>query len=107
MTSGRVADPVERQLVQAAVVRMRARIMALVFGMVGGTGLFAATLWLVIQGGPNVGMHLGLLRNYFPGYAVTWWGSLLGFVYGALAGGIVGYSVAWIYNRISERRQDA
>ena len=93
----------ERQLVQAAIVRLRARVMALVFGMVGGAGLSAATLWLVIRGGPNVGRHLRLLANYFPGYEVSWLGGLIGFGYGALVGGLIGWTIAVLYNRIAQR----
>lgn len=77
--------------------------MAIVFGMVGGVGLFLATVWLLIKGGDPVGPTLGLLGNYFPGYAVTWPGALIGFVYGALVGGIAGWSTAWIYNRVASR----
>jgi len=97
----------ETALIQRAVVRMRARIMAVVFGMLGGTGLFVATVWLLVRGGPRVGLHLGLLRNYFPGYEVTWLGSVVGFFYGALLGAALGYSLAWIYNRIADRRHPA
>ena len=60
----------ERQRIESAVARLRAGILAIVFGMVGGTGLFVATAWLLIKGGPNVGATLGLLGNYLPGYAV-------------------------------------
>lgn len=89
----------ERELVQAAIVRLRARVMAVTFGLAGGTALLLATLWLVIRDGPDVGKHLSLLANYFPGYEVTWIGSLLGFGYGALTGAVIGWSIASIYNR--------
>lgn len=94
----------ERELVQAAIVRLRARVMAVAFGLAGGTGLLVATLWLVIRGGPNVGQHLNLLANYFPGYAVTWTGGLIGFGYGALTGAVIGWSIASIYNRLVDGR---
>jgi hypothetical protein len=71
--------------------------------MVGGFGLFLATLWLVVKGGPNVGQNLGLLRAYYPGYTVTWAGSLVGFFYGALTGGVLGWCVAWLYNVLASR----
>jgi hypothetical protein len=93
----------EERLIESAIARMRAGIMALVFAMVGGTGLFLATAWLLVRGGTNVGQTLGLLGHYFPGYTVTWVGSLVGLVYGAAVGAIVGGSVAWIYNRIAAR----
>lgn len=88
----------------AAVARLRAGIMATVFGMVGGAGLFLATIWLVIRGGPNVGKHLGLLVNYFPGYSVTWKGAVIGILYGALIGALVGWLVSWVYNSVADRR---
>ena len=95
---------IELEILNKAVARLRAGIMATVFAMVGGTGLFLATIWLVIKGGPNTGQHLSLLQNYFVGYSVTWGGSLIGFLYGALTGGIIGWLIAWIYNRIVDLR---
>jgi hypothetical protein len=94
----------EWQQLHAAVARLRAGIMAIVFGMVGGVGLFLATIWLVIRGGPNVGKHLGLLVNYFPGYSVTWKGAVIGIVYGTLIGALVGWLVSWVYNLVAARR---
>ena len=95
----------EEPLIRKSLARLRAGIMAMVFGMMGGTALFVATLWLVIRDGPNVGQHLGLLRYYFPGFTVTWPGAFLGFFYGMLAGAMIGGSLAWIYNRVAAWRQ--
>jgi hypothetical protein len=94
----------ELVLVARAMARLRAGIVAIVTGMVAGVALLAATLWLVIKGGPNVGQHLGLLRAYYPGYSVTWTGSLVGFVYGALTGAVLGWCVAWLYNLLADWR---
>jgi hypothetical protein len=93
-------------LVARTVARLRAAIVAVVTAMVAGFGLFAATLWLVIKGGPNVGQHLGLLRAYYPGYSVTWTGSLVGFFYGALTGALLGWCVAWLYNILASWRAE-
>lgn len=93
----------ERQLIQAAIARLRAGIMAIVFGMLGGVGLFLATAWLLIRGGTEVGPTLGLLANYFPGYEVTWPGALIGLLYGAVVGGIAGWTLALLYNRLVRR----
>ena len=103
MTAGKDTGALARELVGAAIVRLRARVMALVFAAVSGTGLFVATAWLVARGGENVGSHLGLLSNYFPGYSVTWPGAIVGALYGAVLGGIVGWAMAWIYNRVAAR----
>jgi len=101
-----VAVESERALIRAAVVRMRARIMSIVFGMLGGTGVFVATAWLLLRGGEDVGKNLSLLRHYFPGYTVTWPGAFVGFFWGALFAAAVGFAVAWIYNQVVERRVD-
>lgn len=94
----------EDELLKIAVIRLRSRVLAMVSAMLGGTGLFVATAWLVLRGGHNVGLHLGLLGNYLPGYTVTWPGAFLGFLYGALIGAVLGWSVAQIYNRVAEYR---
>ena len=93
-----MAGPREEQLISQAIARLRAGALAIVCGLLAGTLLFIATLWLVILGGDQVGPHLGLLANFLPGYRVSWGGAALGFVYGLLIGGIAGWSTAWIYN---------
>jgi hypothetical protein len=94
----------ELELVTRTIVRLRAGIVAVVTAMVAGFGLFAATLWLVIKGGPNVGQNLGLLSAYYPGYSVTWAGSLVGFFYGAVTGALLGWCVGWMYNILAGLR---
>jgi hypothetical protein len=91
-------------LIDHAIAQLRASVMAVVFGLTSATGLFIATAWLVIRGGPQVGLTLGLLRHYLPGYTVTWPGAFIGFFYAALIGGAVGWVVAFIYNQIVARR---
>lgn len=98
------ATELEKKLIQRAVARLRAGVVAIAFGMVAGTGLFVATIWLVVRGGLAVGAHLGLLSNYFPGYSVTWFGAIMGFVYGALVGAVVGWVIGWVYNWMVEVR---
>ena len=97
-------EKLEQKLIRTAIVRLRSRVMAIVFGMVGGTGIFVATVWLLARRGDDVGLHLGLLNNFFPGYSVTWPGAFLGFFYGALSGAIIGWSVAWVYNQVVDER---
>jgi hypothetical protein len=94
----------ELELLRKSIARLRASVVAVVFGLTAGTGLFIATAWLIIRGGEEVGLHLSLLNNYFPGYSVTWPGSFIGFFYGALTGAVAGWSVGWIYNEIVDRR---
>lgn len=86
--------------VSHSVARIKAGVLALIFGFFGGAGLFAATAVLLIKGGTDVGKHLELLGHYFPGYHVSWGGAFVGMFYGALLGGLVGWVVGMIYNRI-------
>jgi hypothetical protein len=97
------ADRELERLLQA-VVEINNRILGLVLGVVSGTGLFATTLWLVVKGGPVVGPHLSLLAQFFPGYSVTYSGSVVGLVYGFIVGYVGGWSVAWLYNRFVSMR---
>ena len=76
-------------------------MVGVAFGLAAGLILFLATLFLVIKGGQNVGAHLGLLRQFFPGYTVTFAGSFVGFAYAFVTGFVVGWLVGWLYNRVA------
>lgn len=84
-------DPKAREEeISRSVAKMQAGVLALVCGLIGGLGLFIATVWLLLKGGTQVGQHLQLLSQYYQGYSVTWKGSIVGFFYGALTGGVMG-----------------
>jgi len=68
-----------------------------------GGGLFRATVFLVIRGGPTVGQHLALLSVFFPGYQVTWLGAFIGFVYAFVFGYALGRVIGSVYNRLAFR----
>ena len=92
------------EIVRARAVRLSATMQGLVTGLVAGLGLFVATNWLVLKGGPMVGPHLALLGQFFIGYTVTFVGSLIGFAYAFVTGYVLGYAVARIYNWVLDRR---
>ena len=91
--------------IRRAIARIRTNALAAVCALIGGLGLFAMTVWLLIKGGPHVGKNLQLLSNYFIGYTVTWRGSVVGLFYGALFGGASGWAVGTIYNSIVNIRE--
>lgn len=93
-------DPKAREEISRAVAKMQAGVLAVACALIGGLGLFIMTVWLLLEGGPQVGPHLQLLSIYFIGYSVTWTGSFVGFFYGALAGGILGWTIGFIYNKV-------
>src|SRR5437016_12679833 len=82
------------------VIRLEAAVQGLVAGLVSALVVFIATNVLVLKGGPVVGPHLALLAQFFPGYRVTFAGSLVGFAWAFLYGFAAGYLVSLLYNRI-------
>jgi len=93
------------QMVLARALHLNASVQGIVIGLVAGLGIFVATNWLVLKGGDVVGPHLALLGQFFPGYSVTFGGSLIGFCYGFAGGYVVGYVVARVYNWVAQRRE--
>jgi hypothetical protein len=90
--------------VESYLLRLNGRAWGVACGLLFGLGLFAATNFLLIVGGPNVGQHLNLLSVYFPGYAVTFVGSLIGFVYAFVVGYATGRIVSGVYNFAARTR---
>ena len=87
--------------------------LGLSIGTVAGMLLFLATLVIVLKGGPVVGPTLGLLNQYFPGYTVTFSGSIVGFIYAFVSGFTVGWGFAmlrniivFLYTALIERRAE-
>jgi hypothetical protein len=94
---------IKQEELERAIRKLNERAWGIAGGVLLGGGLFLATIILVLKGGANVGQHLQLLANYFPGYRVTVPGSFVGFVYGFVTGYAIGRLVGFIYNRGSGR----
>jgi hypothetical protein len=93
-----------KSLVRVRIVRLSARVTGTVCGLIGGFGLFLATNYLIIKGGRVVGPHLALLGQVFPGYRVTFVGSLIGLAYAFFTCWILGFAGALLYNAIASRK---
>jgi hypothetical protein len=100
-----MADDKRQATLQDAVfvqlLYLNARVQGVVVGLLFGFAIFIATNWLVLKGGQVVGPHLALLGQFFIGYRVSFFGSLIGFAYGFATGYIVGYLGARLYNAIA------
>ena len=99
-------------IVLTRLLRLNATVQGLATGIVIGLIIFLATNWLIIKGGdigpvgePIIGPHLALLGEYFIGYRVTFFGSLVGFAYGFASGFAAGYLISIIYNWLVERKE--
>ena len=89
----------------ARVLRMNGVVMGIVLGLLAGAALFLLTIILVLKGGDVVGPHLALIGQVFPGYRVTFLGSLIGFAYAFVCGYIIGLVGAKLYNAVVDWRQ--
>jgi hypothetical protein len=92
-------------LVSVKLQRLEAKIVGIICGTLAGLVVFIATNWLVLKGGERVGPHLALLRQYFIGYKVTFFGSFVGFAYAFVCGFLAGYCFARMYNWLASRRE--
>ena len=97
----------EEEKLLSEIVKLDSTIFGMICGIIIGLIIFIATNWLILAGGyktPDgkiiVGPHLQLLSHFFIGYKVTFWGSIIGFVYGFASGSIIGTLIAWLYNKI-------
>ncbi len=101
-----MTDPLsreEQQIVASVITQAHEQSWGIAVGLLFGLGLLVATVVLVVKGGDEVGPHLSLLGAYFPGYSVTYVGSLVGFVYMFVIGYGIGRSVVTLYNRLAAR----
>lgn len=87
--------------VRSTLLRLNARAWGIAVALLLGGGLFVATNILVVRGGVDRGQHLELLSNFFPGYHVTFVGSLIGFVYAFVLGYALGRIIGEVYNRLA------
>lgn len=93
-------DSSAEALIVEALSKLDAVALGVSLGMLFGIGIFLATNLLVLKGGEVVGPNLGLLSQYFIGYEVTFWGSLIGFAYGLMSGFVLGFLIATLRNFI-------
>ena len=86
------------KLIIQGLAKLHKMALGIALGALFGGALFAATVFLLIKGGPHVGPNLGLLSQYFIGYSVSWAGSFVGLFYGFIFGFILGWLIALLRN---------
>ena len=105
MNSNTVTDTVDdiaeiknSELLHAAV-KMNTLLLALVFGSMGGIGLYAITYMSLLRGLPDPGAYLNLLGIFLPGYSVSHAGAFIGLLWGAVIGAVLAAIFYRIYAR--------
>ena len=93
----------EHALLGQYLTRLDGRAWGFALGLIAGIGLFCATNILVLKGGDDMGQHLALLSQFFPGYSVSFLGSIIGFVYALFCGYITGRVICAFYNFAARR----
>ncbi|MGD0499163.1 MAG: hypothetical protein ABSC23_12080 [Bryobacteraceae bacterium] len=79
---------------------MNGKAFSLAAGILWGFLLFVFTL---IETARGAGRGLAHLSAVYPGYAVTYLGSVIGLVYGFVSAAIVGLVFCWLYARLSPK----
>jgi hypothetical protein len=79
-------------------IQMNVKAFAVAAGILWGFLLFAVTL---LEAARGEGHTLSLLVALYPGYSVTYLGSVIGLVYGLISGALVGAAFCWLYNRFA------
>ena len=70
--------------------------IALTFGILWGTGLFFLTWWIIFLEGASGDSTL--IGRFYIGYNISPSGSIIGFLWGFLDGGVCGLFFGWLYN---------
>jgi hypothetical protein len=75
---------------------MNLKASAIATGILCGLLVFALTLLEVARGSGHVLIRLGVV---YPGYSVTYLGSVVGLIYGLVSGALLGAAFCWLYNK--------
>lgn len=82
---------------------LHVRAFGLAVGVVWGLVILGVSLLVTLKG--TGGEHLSRLGLLYPGYRVTYLGSVIGFVWSVIYGFVAGALLAWVYNRLSGARR--
>ena len=94
-------EAADKAVLMAGFARMDVLGLTAAMACLGASALFLLTAVLLLKGAPegqHIGTHLNVLGNYFPGYHVTWPGSVAGAFYGAVTGALLGFAWSVLWN---------
>lgn len=68
-------------------------------GILGGLTMLIVTILAVASGCYGLEWLEGM-KSLYPGYKISYLGSIVGMVYGLIDGFVFFYLLAWLYNRV-------
>lgn len=60
--------------------------------------MFICTVLAIYTGYATDFLHL--MGSIYPGYMISWWGSIIGLIYGFIDGFVGLFLLAWLYNKL-------
>tara|TARA_Y100001936_G_scaffold43478_1_gene42282 strand:+ start:238 stop:504 length:267 start_codon:yes stop_codon:yes gene_type:complete len=82
-------------------MQLNIKAFALTCGILWGAGLFFLTWWLILLEG--VSSDPTLIGRFYVGYNISPSGSIIGFLWGCVDGGVCGLAFGWLYNFIARK----
>jgi hypothetical protein len=83
-------------------MKLKPVAFALTCGILWGVAVMLATWWIVLVG--SAGHTIITLKNFYSGYSVSYFGGIVGLVWGFASGLISGYLFARIYNALVKEK---
>ena len=95
--AGEIPGETIPQPLAAALASIHRGALGGAVGIVAGLGMFLLTAAELLRR-PESRLGLGLLGQFFPGFAVSWAGAFIGFAWAFTLGFCVGWLLAFIHN---------
>ena len=80
-------------------MKLKVKAFALTCGILWGLLILFATWWLLYWGSP--GETISKIGGFYIGYSYSWFGGIIGLIWGFVDGLICGAIFAWLYNKLT------
>jgi len=82
---------------------INAKNFGIAAGIVWGLGMLITTFISMFTGYAD--QWLALMGNIYPGYSISWWGCIVGFIYGFIDAFVGLFLLAWFYNKLNRSHE--
>lgn len=81
------------------MIMLNARKLGLSAGIIWGATMFLMTILSIYTAYGTQWLHL--MMDIYPGYTISWEGSIMGLLYGFLDGFVGCFLLGWLYNKLN------